>query len=313
MSGLLARDRAEMATSAPELFLLDLPVPGPARRVRQARTALGFVIAAVLLTGVGAVVAKQPQSSTSPSARALVLGAHERSAAGGSAHMTADVKINIDGQSLSGMSAEGDTDPRTEQATMTMTIGGLSLEIRSLGGIVYMRSDAFTLPKGKSWVKVDPAALGDLEAPVQPPTNPTNDLEMLGALSGDPVVIGHESVDGVPVTHYGVTLDLGDLFARTAEGSAALGSDDIVNTLKSLDGKVDLHHVDGEVWLDDSGRAREFLVHLKLSIEGSTLDEVIDMHFSDFGAPVTVEAPAAAEVVPFSAVPNLFKGKLVES
>jgi hypothetical protein len=117
----------------------------------------------------------------------------------------------------------------------------------------------------------------------------------------------------VHVTHYGVTLDLGSVIDNAASGSRALGDDDLVRGLKLLADKVDLHHIGGEVWLDDQGRARQFTFGYDATVNDVTITEEVEMHFSDFGAPVTVKAPAAADVVPFSEVPNLFKGKLVES
>ncbi len=61
--------------------------------------------------------------------------------------------------------------------------------------------------------------------------------------------------------------------------------------------------------IDGAGRVRDFSYALKVEqFGGSTFDIRVDVRFSDFGVPVSVQGPSAGETVPWGQVAGLFRG-----
>jgi hypothetical protein len=282
--------------------------PLPATPPERDRRPRGLLIAAVvlLLLGIGAAIAKH--SSTSKTSSSVILAASSKTKAAGSSKFTADIQINSGGQSLS-FTMDGVVDSIKKLASITINTAGTQTEIRTIDGIEYFHSELATLPDGKQWVQIDPKALGinTAAADAAGSSDPMSELELLGGLKGDPTVVGHEQLDGVPVTHYSMTIDFTAILDKLAQGSKALGSDTLLKGLDQLRKITDLSHIPAEAWLDDNGLVREFKFSMHISVSGNTVDEVATMRFSDFGTPVTVEAPPADQVVSFNDVPDVFK------
>jgi hypothetical protein len=288
------------AWSEPEPVALGTGEP---RRRRRAGWLIGLGVVVCVL--VAAIVVMG--SSHNASASKLVLGAPERNAAAGPVHFTADVTLAKDGSPLTALQMTGDEDSRARTASITINAGPTTAEIRLIDGIEYFSSALAELPAGKSWVKIDPAAVGITPAAAAP-NDPMAQLQLLGGLVGEPIRTGTDTIDGTAVTRYDVTLDFTTIFDKLSTAASALGeSDSFIKGLKSLATLTDLHHVPGHVALDDQGRARAFNFALHIAGPKGTIDESIDMRFTDFGKSVTVELPPADQTVPFSDVPDVFK------
>jgi hypothetical protein len=300
-------DREPAGTSSAEARIesdaaFELGTDEPRRRRR-----VGWLIglgAVVCLLVVAIVVMS---SSHNASATKLVLGAPDRNAAAGPLHFTADVSIAKDGSSLTTLKMNGDEDSRVRTASLTIDAGPATSEIRLIDGIEYFSSPLAHLPAGKSWVKIDPAAVGITPAAAAP-NDPMAQLQLLGGLVGEPTRTGTDSIDGTAVTRYDVTLDFTTVFDKVSKGVSALGgSDSFIKGLKTLESVTDLRHVPGHVALDDQGRARAFSFALHIAGPKGTIDEGVDMRFTDFGKSVAIELPPTDQIVPFSDVPDLFK------
>jgi hypothetical protein len=279
------------------------PTTAEPRRPRRAVWLVGLGAVVCLLAGVIAVMT----SSHTASATKLVLGAPERNAAAGTVHFTADVVLKKDGNPLTAIQMNGDEDASVRVASITIGAGPMTAEIRLIDGIEYFSSSLATLPAGKSWVKIDPAAVGIAPAAASP-SDPMAQLALLGGLVGEPMRAGTDTIDGVAVTRYDVTLDFTKIFDKISTAASALGgSDSFIKGLKALATLTDLHHVPGHVALDDQGRARAFSFGLHIEGPNGSIDESVDMRFTDFGKSVSVELPPADQVVPFSDVPDVFK------
>ena len=286
---------------AEESALVELGVDPPRRRNRGVWLLGGAIVVCLVVAAVAVL-----GSSNKASATKLVLGAPQKNADAGPNHFTADITVSKDGTAFT-LRMSGDEDARARTASIAIEAGPASSEIRLIDGIEYFSSALATLPEGKSWVKIDPAAVGITPAAAAP-NDPMAQLQLLGGLVGEPTRTGTDTIDGEAVTRYDVTLDFTTIFDKVSEGASALGgSDSFIKGLKSLESLTDLRHVPGHVALDDQGRARAFSFSLSIKGPKGTVDETAEMRFTDFGKAVSVELPPSDQVVEFSEVPDVFK------
>jgi hypothetical protein len=152
----------------------------------------------------------------------------------------------------------------------TMSIMGKTVEVRSIGGIMYMKG---LMPAaaigGKSWVKIDPNGTDAFSKQMAPTLKQSGDLRAQIDMYAGAQVAVVDTTNGV--THYKLT-GLTGAPATTGTAGAAPQSVDI--------------------WMDSQDRPTKMTV---TTPEGS-----VQVTYSDFGAPITVEAPPAAEVGTFS-------------
>ncbi len=153
----------------------------------------------------------------------------------------------------------------------TMTVMGKSVEVRSIGGIMYMKG---LLPAaaigGKTWVKIDPNGTDAFSKQMAPTLKQSGDVRAQIDMYAGAKVAVVDTTNGV--THYKLTGLTADPAASTGTASAAPQSVDI--------------------WMDAQDRPT------KMSV--TTPEGNVQVTYSDFGAPITVEAPPAAEVGTFS-------------
>jgi len=174
------------------------------------------------------------------------------------------------------------------------------LELRMLYPVVYVHVGAGVgrptfLPAGKSWAKLD------LRRPLDKLGASLPQLGMGGAQS--PVdgltwlrgskhakKLGTETIDGVPTTHYRVTVDVQDALAKATPNQR-----EALNRLLRFARKqgVDPASTTSDVWIGDDGLVRRSTQSLgRLGSMTTT--------FSDFGTPVHIEAPPPDETVDVS-------------
>jgi hypothetical protein len=153
------------------------------------------------------------------------------------------------------------------------------------------------LPAGKSWVRMDLGDLGQTQAASLgglQQGNGTDPKSVLGMLrhSGSPALLGHETIDGVPTTHYRAVLDPRRLL--TAE------TDPLHGLFQALvDAGIPSFPVDA--WIDASNQIR--LVRISISDpNGGSGKMTITQALSNFGADVTVDLPPQASVIDYEAV-----------
>ena len=160
------------------------------------------------------------------------------------------------------------------------------------------------LPKGKSWLAVptgtlggDAAGMGSLLGPFGS-GNPADLLASLMAISGSERRLGAATVRGVPVTGFGVNIDPAKAAARVPNWERA----SFQQFAKSLGSGT----IPVDVWVDGQNQVRR--VRLSLSALGGTdlagalgkTQLVESTDYYDFGVPVHVSAPPAAEVADLS-------------
>lgn len=201
------------------------------------------------------------------------------------------------------MSGEGEQDlaGRKVKINMTMPVPGMgtvTMEQIMSGTVMFMRGSMFEglLPAG-TWARFDLAAMGD-ELGVDLAALMDQAFEMdaqsaanfLRGVDGEVTEVGQETVRGVESTRYSYTVDLNkamenlppELAADVAPMFEALGTDKFP----------------AEVWLDEEGLLRKMAYTMNVPVEGGSPAEIeTDMEFYDYGAPVNITEPPAAQTV----------------
>ena len=177
------------------------------------------------------------------------------------------------------------------------------LEMRMDGTVAYMRLPflASELPDGKEWVLLDLAKaaqlrgmdFGDMQSFAKG-SDPRQTLDYLRSISGELTNLGTEEVRGVPTTHYFAAVDWQKALARAARDSGQAG---VLAQLQNMPAAVASVPVD--VWVDADNLVRRMKMAFSFGTAGQSeqAKASIDMELFDYGRPVTVEAPPAADVV----------------
>jgi hypothetical protein len=164
------------------------------------------------------------------------------------------------------------------------------------------------LSHGKAWIAVDagmpggPGAGGSLLGPPGTGTDPADLLASLTAISSSVTRLGTSAIRGVPVTGFGVDVDPAKAAARLPRWERA----SFVEFAQTLGrGAIPV-----DVWVDEQNLVRRVTLSLHLpggagAPAGARFVEATD--FYDFGVPVRVSAPPAAQV---ASMPQLAKGGL---
>ena len=220
--------------------------------------------------------------------------------------------MQVLGQQLS-FSGNGQSDSAKGRMQMTMDFSGLPAQVTQNGStaqfvladkVMYLKLPFLSgmLPGGKQWMKLDLAAaakqagtsLGSFGQ-----VDPQQWLQQLLA-SSDTQKLGTDTVQGEQMTHYRTTID-------PSKASAKLPASQRAAVSKALK-QIGMSTVPVDVWVDGKGLLRRESVSLTFgqALQSATMKMTFDLH--DFGEPVDVEVPPAAQV--FDALSAL-KGGLV--
>lgn len=169
-----------------------------------------------------------------------------------------------------------------------------------LPGTVYLQNSGAKIPEGK-WVKLDVRQLPDGNLVSSGATDPAT---AAGALRGAQTaeLVGTETAGGVELKHYKGTLDL----AKAADATGGRGADGLRMAAQTFTVK----EVPYEVWLDGQGRIHRAVENFGFAgVAGSTAAKdqvkvVSTLALSDFGKPVDVTEPAAADIYSMKASPS---------
>jgi hypothetical protein len=242
------------------------------------------VAALALLTACGASSTGDRTDRLSPVA--AVQAAAATTAEAGSSRFALESRTEFSGQTVE-VTGTGLFDPATRSGTASFTLPGGSgtMEQVFLGDDLYL-----TLPGMPGWYRV---ALSDLSgSSLARSADPTDALRALEGVSDDVEEVGSDTVRDEDTTHYRGTIDPqrvldqvdGSLRELAEQGLAA--------------GAVEA--VPFEVWLDDEGRLRRFLLTVDLpgseATGGQDIRSVTTLELFDFGVEVDVEPPPADQV-----------------
>jgi hypothetical protein len=252
-------------------------------RARRLCTALAGV---PLLLGVAACSsdsetpsgAEPSQTTDSPGASATPLTAEDfvpRLVAAQGKAGTAHIEGSITAGSAGRIELDGDLRldgaNRGARMTLSMAMLGQGVEAILLGDELFVKIPGMS--SSRPWLKLDPSS-GPFASSGLGALNLGSMLEaMEGALSIK--AEGQESVDGVETTRYSVTVDAAK--ALSAQGLGSLGS----STGKS---KTIVY----ELWVDNDDLVRKLVMDTK--------SFSMQVQLSDYGSPVTIEAPPASQI-----------------
>jgi hypothetical protein len=256
------------------------------RRLAVAGVALALVAGAC---GSGAAKSAGDDAAEVSTVR-LVSAAADVAARQRSARISGEVSVGLGGKQMS-VPIEGTIDFANDAVEMKMSMTGLTggqqsgdVEIRMVDGVMYMNlasvlgTQGDTMLQGKPWVSVDASQSGS-----QGTQNPADILDSLRG-AGDVQLVGHGKVNGIEADHYRTEIDLAramEKLSPTQRSQAAAG-------LKMLGSTFPM-----DVWIDQDGLPARVGVDIDSKL-GLHVSEQID--FTDWGTPVTVEAPPADQV-----------------
>jgi hypothetical protein len=264
-------------------------------------------------------------------ARGEVLAAAVTSTDDGSARMVLSLEMG----SLLSITGKGELDFDTQDMAFTLDMGSLSalapgavgdddmtIEIRNVDGIVYMRVPEFmgsALGGGDAeWVAFDTAEALDSTglsdetlAQLQQQADPSAYLAFLRRASDDIEEVGSDTIRGDATTHYAGTLDLAATLDELPDEVQDLVDDALpsegAGSLGSIFEQLGLDVVPFEVWIDDEGRMRKMAIVMDLTelfdqLGGDDMpagfggEMQMELELHDYGVEVDVEAPPAADV-----------------
>ena len=163
--------------------------------------------------------------------------------------------------------ADPTSDPHALQMDMSIPGVGNKIGLITIGNDTYTRIPGLT-PSGK-WIKADAEAVGaDVPAP-----DPNANAENFSDGVTEVVFVGEDDVDGVATEHYRLTVD-----------STEISDPDEVSTTEVPETFV------YDVWLDEDDHTVKFATDLG---DNGTVEAIL----SDFGEPVSIEAPAKSDLV----------------
>ncbi|HZC29334.1 MAG TPA: hypothetical protein VE269_06305 [Gaiellaceae bacterium] len=171
--------------------------------------------------------------------------------------------------------------------------------------VVYMSLPFLTklLPAHKPWIKMDLTAAGnrlgvDLSQFTSLSANPAQVLDWLRATSGTITKIGSERIGGVETTHYHATIDLRKYPNLVPPARRAA----MRRAVAALTRVAHVSTFPVDAWVGDDGLVRKLHVAISETINGQTVGLRSTLRFHDFGTPVTVTLPPAAETFDLSKV-----------
>ncbi|MGH3446464.1 MAG: hypothetical protein ACRDQA_04390 [Nocardioidaceae bacterium] len=259
------------------------------------------VVAAVSVVAVSACGSASDVSDSGGSSGGSAVGASltktnfaqkmtEAQSGNKSFHLQGNIDMSGQSVTLSGdMSAVGGS-LKDLQADMTMGMGDKgSAELRFVDGVMYLNAGDLGMSQdtSKPWMKIDMTdssnPLGAMYSKVMSQMDPSKMTKAFKSITTLDKV-GSEEVDGVDTTHYKVSVD-------TDKAMQAMGLDNLgAGNSQGLESMPKTMKYD--VWVNGDALP----VRIQTEMGGST----VDLHFSDWGQSVSVDAPPADQVSEFS-------------
>ena len=252
------------------------------------------VAAAVALVAV-AVALVLPGGTKS--AQAMVMDSVNHAVASKTAHAT--MTMNLNSGRVTG-TGTGVLDFVNGSMDMSMDMSsvepGLTIRIVYVAGKMYEQIPQISqLYPGKSWLSLDLSGIAKASGgtgALNLGGNPTAMLRLLTQEGATVTPVGSSDIDGVPVKGYVVNID--PAFLKKQLGSANLPS-----WMRQAVSMVNFQGATETVFIDSSGSLRRDAMHMAMSLSSHqpsmTIDESLDL--SDYGAPVSITAPPADQVI----------------
>ncbi len=232
------------------------------------------------------------------SAISLVADAINQADKAGTVKMTGTLEMTGTNAMSGTLTAQEEYSPKLAMS-MNMNVSGETINEILTGTTVYMQySGLSSMTGGKPWASIDlskaDGSAGALSSMLDSAKgyNPTTQLSALLA-SGTVTEVGTATVDGQQTTHYHGTLSSAQVLSLgTKEGSLTSAQ---ISTLQSEFKTAGLKDETVDLWATSANLPVEIKVTEQMDADGMT-GMTMDMHMSDWGAPVNIGAPPANEV-----------------
>ncbi|SFB61932.1 hypothetical protein SAMN05216266_12938 [Amycolatopsis marina] len=238
-------------------------------------------------------------SSPFGSAQELVRAASAQTEKSKSSKFT--FEMDMAGQKFSG-NGEGLYDGDNTAMSMNMDVQGQTMEMRIVDKVLYMKmpAQAGMTADGKPWVKITPGgddpiskSMGDSFDQMAEQNDPSKTLEQIekaGTITNTEQV----ELNGEQTTHYSVELDMKKLAEQMPDSPNA-------KAVEQMQGKIDTLPM--ELWLNSDQLPVQIVMDMSKIAEAAGQPQAggqMTMKYTDWGAPVDVEAPPADQVGEFS-------------
>ncbi|SFP33708.1 hypothetical protein SAMN05421810_102301 [Amycolatopsis arida] len=205
-------------------------------------------------------------------------------------------EMDMAGQKASG-SGQGRFVGENPAMSMTMGMGGQSMEVRLVDNALYMKMPEGSAPEGmKPWIKTsldgdDPMSQSVRQSLGQ--NDPAKTLDMIQEAGGKIVKSEQAQLDGQPTTHYVIEVDAVKMMEKQGQANPMLDSAEGRQAMEQI-GTIPM-----ELWLNGDQLPVQVVMDMSKMMEaagqaGQT--GKMTMKYTDWGAPVTIEAPPADQV-----------------
>lgn len=260
--------------------------------------AIVAALIAMLVAGCGGSQSSAPPPPPPPDQ--AVRDSFSKLEAAKTAHLELTADTDAGGQHLS-VPGTGEVDLAQRGYSFSVTVPELGpLKAVGLGNVAYLQSDALTsqIPGGKPWILIDPARLQNAgpagQQLAQAADNPFGELGLVTGAGPDTRVLGPDTVDNEPTTHYASTID----FARATQNNSDPA---ISGPVQRYAQRVGAPTVPSEEWVDNQGRLRRLVLNTPAGQDRPATK--VMMTFSALGAPVSsIAAPPPDQVTDIAAL-----------
>lgn len=266
----------------------------PRRRQRRVLLAVSAIVALAIVGGVLAAVIGAP-----PNADATVISAVDHALGNKTALVSMNESVTSAGKSFS-FNGTGAFD--FSQNAMQIDLGGsvngqrVDVDALYLGGIVYENIAGISqLAPGKSWLSLNLSSLTQSAATSTSGLgdDPIAALSALAQQGATVVDLGPSTVDGQSVEGYSVTLNPSTIQSEIQKAKFPAWMQSAVSSM-AVNSTSEKVFISGDSLVQVS-----IASSVSTSTAGTvTLNESLDL--SDYGTPVTITAPPAGQVIPFS-------------
>jgi len=199
------------------------------------------------------------------------------------------------------------TAPLTGELDMSLSQKGgntQKMQARYTPDAIYIGGGELAAQTGKKWIRMGYADLAKLGGPgagaalvqqMDQGQDPRQYLKLMLA-SQDLTVVGTEAINGAAATHYRGTIDLGKALADAGQLTKLSAKERAA--LKRQFDAMKLNAVKADIWVSADGWPVRIVQQGSIAVGSFT----VRFDMSDFGIPVTVNPPPAAEVQDFAAM-----------
>jgi hypothetical protein len=281
-------------------------------RVRTLTLASVAIAVVIALAGCGGGA-----TSASASPLKIVSVAADRTAGAHTAKVHISASLTTNGVQHTILRADGVVDFAAGESALHIVfplseINGhpdLAFDDRVVAGSVEYISwpGVLDLPAGAQWVRITPDDAGTAAANLQSErADPSAGLQFLRGVITEPQDAGTATVDGAATTRYHVKFDVLKVLERVPKKLLTPSFRAQIDQVRSALQTLGRDSLDGDVWIDGSGRVRRFQYGFSASAGGESVRSLTTLDYSEFGAAVAIDEPPAGTVVPFAQVADQF-------